>query len=356
MIQQRLQQVRQRLEQDNLNAIIVSQPENRRYLSGFTGSAGHLFISSRESILATDFRYTEQAKAQAPDYEIIEIKGEIDKWLPGILTRLQASRIAFESADIAVSTFEKFKEAVKQTSGIVVQFVPTVNLVESIRAVKDAEELEKLYRACSLADAAFEYISSYLSAGMTEIAAAWQVEKFLRENGSETTPFEIIVASGSNAALPHARPTDRIIAEGEPVIFDLGARVSGYCSDLSRTICPGTPGEKFIKVYDLVLGAQLTGLTLIKPGLTGSQADRLARTVIEKGGYGASFGHGLGHGVGLAVHEMPRLGLNSSDHLDNGMVFTIEPGVYLPGWGGVRIEDTVMLENGRVKSLTKCKK
>jgi Xaa-Pro aminopeptidase len=207
-----------------------------------------------------------------------------------------------------------------------------------------------------ITDDAFEYVSGIIDVGMSEEAVAWEIEKFLRENGSQAVPFDIIVASGPNSALPHAKPSPRPICAGEPVVIDIGARVGGYSSDLSRTICLGSPDDTFNKVYDIVLGAQLAALAIIKQGMTGDEADRLARTVIEEAGYGEAFGHGLGHGIGLASHEQPRLGPKSSERLTDGMVFTIEPGIYLAGWGGVRVEDVILMEEGKVRVMSKARK
>jgi len=191
---------------------------------------------------------------------------------------------------------------------------------------------------------------------MSEKEVAWEIEKFLREKGSEPIPFDIIVASGSNSALPHAKPSPRTIHSGEPVVIDIGARCGGYCSDLSRTICLGTADDTFNKVYDTVVEAQLTAMAAIREGMSGGEIDNLARMVIKQAGYGEAFGHGLGHGIGLAPHELPRLGLNSLDHLADGMVFTIEPGIYLVGWGGVRIEDIVVMEGGKIRVISKARK
>ena len=190
---------------------------------------------------------------------------------------------------------------------------------------------------------------------MKEREVAWEIEKFLREKGSESMPFDIIVASGPNAALPHAKPTERFISHGEPIVIDLGARVAGYTSDLTRTFFLDSPDETFNNIYGLVLDAQLAAIDYLEVGMSGEQVDGIARKIIEQGGYKDAFGHGLGHGVGLATHEMPRLGPNSIDVLSENMVFTIEPGIYLSGWGGVRIEDMVMIEGGRAKKLSNIK-
>ncbi|MDP2953999.1 MAG: Xaa-Pro peptidase family protein [Chloroflexota bacterium] len=349
----RLPKLRQLLTEKEMEAIIISQADNRRYLSGFVGTAGFLLITQEQAVLATDFRYTEQAKTQAPDFEVVQIEGEPQRWFPRLAARLERRRWAFEAHDLTVSTHGHIAEAVKETS---LQLIPTQGLVEGIRAVKDEEELACLKKAAALSDAAFQYIAERLRPGMTELGVAWEVEKYFREHGSEPLPYDVIVASGPNSALPHAHPTDRPIQEGEPIIFDIGARCQGYCSDLSRTLCLGQPDDRFPRLYDLVLGAQLTALATIKPGLSGEQADGLARTVIEQGGYGEAFGHGLGHGVGLVVHELPRLGKGSTDLLAEGMVFTVEPGVYISGWGGIRIEDMAILEKGKARSLSQASK
>ena len=236
------------------------------------------------------------------------------------------------------------------------RLVPVDRLVESLRAIKEAGEIELITKASEISDRAMEYIEGIIHNGMSEKEAAWEIEKFLREKGSEPIPFDIIVASGSNAALPHAKPSSRRIHPGEPIIIDIGARVEGYSSDLSRTICLGSPDDTFNKVYQVVLSAQSTAIAQIEEGMTGDQADGIARAIIEQAGYGEAFGHSLGHGIGLAPHEPPRLGPNSTDVLTSGMVFTVEPGIYLSGWGGVRIEDTVTLGKDGVKVLTRAEK
>jgi Xaa-Pro aminopeptidase len=200
------------------------------------------------------------------------------------------------------------------------------------------------------------HITETLRPDMTEQDVAWEIERFMRESGSQPIPFDVIVQSGPNSALPHARPSERRIGRQEPIVIDIGAKIGGYASDLTRTLCLGSPDETFRKIYNVVLGAQLAGLELVKEQMTGDGADSLARTIIREAGHGGAFGHSLGHGVGLAVHEAPSLGPNSADVLTGGMVFSIEPGIYLPGWGGVRIEDLVTLEQGGIRVLSKAPK
>jgi Xaa-Pro aminopeptidase len=351
----RLQRLRQILKRHELDVLIVSHQENRRYLSGFTGSAGWLLISASNAFLAVDFRYVEQAKKETSDFDVVHVKGDLANWLPKLASDSGFKKVGFESDHIPFAIYQQLCKTLVDGQ-YESQLIPTNGLVESIRAVKEPEEMKFIAEAVRLADAALSHAKSIIRPGANEQEIAWKLEKFLREMGSEPLPFDIIVASGSNAALPHAKPSERVIVESEPVVIDLGARVNGYCSDLSRTFFLGSEDKTFSRIYDIVLGAQLTALAAVMAGMSGDQVDRLARTAVEEAGYGDAFGHGLGHGVGLETHESPRLGPNSSDLLIDGMVFTIEPGIYIPDWGGVRIEDTVVMENGRVKALSRVEK
>lgn len=350
----RLQKIRAKIL-EKLDALLVTQAENRLYLSGFTGSVGVLLIASDKAILATDSRYTEQASIETPSFEIRKIRGELDKWLPEMLKEFNIKRLGFEATDFSYFIYRKMKEALDK-NGDSVQLIPVEGLVEELRIVKEKEEIENLKKAAALADMAFEHLCALIKPGMTEKEAAWEMEKSMREKGSQPIPFELIVTSGPSSALPHAKPTDKAIVEGEPVVIDIGAKTGYYCSDMTRTICVGEPQDKFNKIYDIVLGAQLAAMATIEPGMSGDKADSLARIVINEAGYGEAFGHGLGHGIGLALHESPRLGQNSQDILQDQMVFTVEPGIYLPGWGGIRIEDTVIMEKGKIKALTRSSK
>ncbi len=354
-IANRLKKLRQSLAEKELDGIFISQAENRYYLSGFDGSAGYLLITPENSILATDFRYLEQVKRQAPDYQLFQISGGTAGWFPGLVTELKLSRLGFEAGEVTFSLYRQLTDSLNKTKSSL-QLVPVDELVESLRAIKEPDEIELITRAVEITDKAFEYIEEVISPGMTEMEVAWELEKFQRQQGSQTMPFDIIVASGPNAALPHAKPSQRKINSGEPVVIDMGARVEGYCSDFTRTLCPGKPDDTFKKVYDTVLGAQLAAIALIKEGMSGEEADSFARTVIAEAGYAEAFGHSLGHGVGLAEHEQPRLGPNSTEPLASGMVFSIEPGIYLPGWGGVRIEDLAVMEKGEIRVLSRGKK
>jgi len=351
----RLRKLRTSIAGKGLDVLLLSQPENLRYLSGFTGSSGWLFISEQNVILATDFRYVEQAKEESPDFEIIQTKQELRDWLPSLVSDSGWYKLGFEANFISYDSFHKLSEAIK-TKQVNLELVPTTGIVEQLRSIKEPEELKFITKAVELVDAALEQAKAIIRPGITEKEAAWKIEKFLRQEGSEGTPFEIIVASGPNSALPHARPTEKVICSGETVLIDMGARISGYCSDFSRTLFLGKADKTFWEIYNIVLKAQTTAIEKVESGMDASQADQLARSVVEQAGYGDAFGHGLGHGVGLAVHEFPTLGPSSSDSLADGMVFTIEPGIYLAGQGGVRIEDMVVLENGKAKVLSKAKR
>ncbi|MFC1865065.1 M24 family metallopeptidase [Chloroflexota bacterium] len=351
----RLQKLRRSLVEKEIDAILVSQPENRYYLSGFDGSSGYLLITPQNQVLATDFRYTEQAGAQAPDYRIFQITNDTSDWFPRLVAELDLSKLGFETGHVTFTMYRQLSDILNKAQSRL-KLTPVDGLVESLRATKEPEEIELITEAGEISDKAFEYIKDMVHVGMTEKEVAWEIEKFMRENGSQALPFDVIVASGPNSALPHARPSQRKINSGEPVVIDIGAMVGGYSSDLTRTICLGTPDDTFKKVYDTVLGAQLAAMAIIKEGMSGNEADSLARTVIEEAGYSEAFGHALGHGVGLAPHEQPRLGPNSTELLTSGMVFTIEPGIYLTGWGGVRIEDMAVMENGKIRVISKAGK
>lgn len=354
-IRGRIQRLCQRLNQNEVDGLFVSQPENRRYLSGFDGSAGFLVVSQQDKILATDFRYTAQAKSQAPDYELFTTTNSMSDWFPRLTAELKIKRLGFEAEHFTFAQHRQLSDILKKGKPQL-KLVPVTGMVESLRVIKEPEEIELITRAAEISDAAMGYIQSKIHAGMTEAEAAWEIERFMREKGSEPMPFDAIVASGPNSALPHAEPSARVIQSGEPIVIDIGAKVEGYGSDLSRTLCLGTPDDTFKKVYDTVFGAQAAAIAMLEEGMSGGEADQLARIVIEEAGYGEAFGHSLGHGVGLATHEPPRLGPKASEKLADNMVFTIEPGVYIEGWGGVRIEDLVVMEKGKVREISKAKK
>jgi len=347
----RLTKLRETLITEGLDAILITQPENRRYLSGFTGSDGALLISQDQAVLATDFRYYEQVEKQAPDFRLAKVTARFETLLPELIQQVGAKAVGFESAHLTVDQHQKWQEVAEGF-----ELVPTKGLVERIRAVKDEGELGKIRKAIALSDEALAHIADFIEPGMTEKEVAWELEVFMRTRGAEKLAFDTIVGSGPNGAMPHATVSERVIQAGEPIVIDMGAVIDGYHSDLTRTICAGRPDDKFKEIHAIVLKAQLTAERNIRPGMQGKQADGIARQVIEEAGYGENYGHGLGHGVGLAVHEKPGVGRLSEDVLEPGMVFTVEPGIYLPGWGGVRIEDIVVMRGDGVEVLTQASK
>ncbi len=349
----RILRLREELEKKGLDGIIVTQPENRRYMSGFTGSAGYLIITKNEALIITDFRYTEQAGIQSPEYNIVRLTGGLDTWFDAAVRPLGVNKMAFDESHVS---YAQYRELTKAASAIPVELVPDAGTIEGLRTVKDADELVALERAVAITDEAVVAIVEEMRPGVTEREIAWRLEKYMREHGAEGLAFDTIVASGPNGARPHHRPSNRPIQEGEPIVIDMGAKVDGYCADMTRTVCIGKPDDTFKRIYDIVLSAQLAAEATIREGMTGGEADGIARDIIDKSGYGETFGHSLGHGIGLYVHEYPRLSKPSQDVLKNNMVFSVEPGIYVTGWGGVRIEDLVVLENSVPRVITKAPK
>lgn len=352
-MESRIDEFRRLLPEAEIDGLLVTAAENRRYLSGFTGSAGYLIISATAALLATDFRYVEQAAQQSPAFAVRHLKFGLKAQFDALMAEGGIRRLGFEAANLSVAALDDLKPAADAAG---VELVPVQGLVERLRIRKSAEELQLLEDAIAVADAAFQHAWDQLRPGMTERQVAWEIERHMREHGAESVSFELIVAAGQEAALPHHRPSDREIAPGEPVVIDIGAKVRGYCSDMTRTVCIGEPNEKFREIYSIVLEAQEKAEREIRPGMTGGDADAIARDYIADAGYGEMFGHSLGHGIGLLVHEPPWVRARGTDVLAPGMVFSIEPGIYLPEWGGVRIEDLVLMTEEGATVLTKAPK
>jgi Xaa-Pro aminopeptidase len=348
----RLAKLRGRIGDLGIDAVLVTQPENRRYLSGFTGSAGALLVTPERALIGTDSRYWEQAERQSPGFELVRLKTRVDENPAELLACAELlQQIGFESAAVSVDQFQTWTRANAN-----VTWVATKDVVESIRIVKDESEVSAIRAAAALADSGFDYLCGVLKPGMTEREAAWKLEVYLRTHGVEALAFETIVASGPNGAMAHHRAGDRVIQHGEPIVVDFGCVVDGYCSDMTRTISLGRADAKYDEVYEVVRRAQQSALDGVHAGSTGIEADALARESIGAAGYGDYFGHGLGHGVGLAIHEAPRASKLAKEALPAGATLTIEPGVYLPGWGGVRIEDLVVVRDDGVEILSQAHK
>ncbi len=349
----RISKLKDWLHSHGIEAFLVSNPENRYYLSGFperdlsfTESSGMLLITLSDNFLITDFRYREAAEKEAPLFEIKIYEKSIVETISTLLAETDTRSLAVERNYITVGFFEDFKEQLNRV-GISVELLPQSEVIEDMRAVKSKEEIELMIKSLRLSEEVMLDAIQFVKKRLPEREIAWFIEKELRERGAEELAFPPIVASGPNAALPHAKPTGKIPDHGDPVIIDMGARLNFYCSDITRTFFVSRMSKKWQKIYEIVLEAQTKAQEAIKPGLKTSDIDAVARDIIEKAGYGPNFGHGLGHGVGLAVHEKPGLRKTKPVTLEPNMVVTIEPGIYIPGEGGIRLENMVCVtDNG----------
>ncbi len=345
----RLENFRRAMSDQSLDTFLVAVPENRFYLSGYkdedlnlTESAGYLLVSSAEKYLLTDPRYEEAAKREAPDFKPAIYTFGLPQVLPDLLSNLKTHRLGIESNFLTFKRYTEVREALEKTRPGA-ELVPTENLVEQFRVIKDEAEIELIRNSIALTESALSTAWNSLSTGVTEKEIAWLIEKTIREGGGEAVSFPPIVASGPNAALPHAVPTERRVVPGEPVILDLGSKLEGYCSDTTRTWTGGEPHPQLREIYKIVREAQLAAQDAVRAGRDTVEVDSAARNLIAKAGYGDRFGHGLGHGVGLAVHEKPGLRKIDPTLLKENMIVTIEPGIYLPGFGGVRLENMVRI-------------
>lgn len=336
MIQQRLANLRRLMTEYSLDAVIVMKPENRQYFSAFTGSSGLLLITKQAQFLFTDFRYIAQAKEQSPDYQIIRHGTSMFDILADTVKQQQIVRSGFESDFITWDTHQKLTACLDTADLLPVK-------LDALRLIKDPVELKLLHKAVEIADSAFNHVLTMIKPGITELEIALELEYQMRKLGSEKPAFDTIVASGYRGALPHGHASDKIVEAGDFITMDFGAVYRGYHSDITRTVVAGKATDKQREIYTIVQTAQLAGIKATAPGKTGKEVDQVARQIIADAGYGEYFGHSLGHGVGLVVHEDPRLSPTSDSKLTSGMVVSVEPGIYLPGWGGARIEDLVVV-------------
>ncbi len=358
-IQQRLEKLRRSISEKKIDTCLVLSENNRRYLSGFTGedhqfdeSAGALFINDSKLILATDSRYELQAGKEASFYDIVCYKEGLAKKIPDILKLLKTKRLGFESKRISHLQFNKISEELK-SNRLDIELVAIDTIIENHRKIKSEEEICEIKKALLIAETGFAIFFDSIKSGITEKEAAWSLEKELREAGGDSLAFPVICAAGTNSALPHAIPGDDKLENGIPLLFDWGVKTKGYASDISRTHIIGKPDETFLKVFNTVETAQAKAIKAIKPGISGKDIDKIAREYIENNGFKGKFRHGLGHGVGLAVHEDPVISPLRDTIIEPQMVFTVEPGIYIPGWGGVRIENMVVVREDGAEILNK---
>lgn len=347
MYKDRLVCLREYLREQELDGVVVSKLENLHYFSGFTGDDSMLVIGMNTAQLVTDFRYVEQAAREAPDFKVKKQEKGLLKRVAEVINEDGLSRVGFEGGSLCYDWHRKIAGQLHD-----VDFTHPVSL-DSLRQVKSQEELACIRRAMEIGDEAFEYILTYIRPGISELDVAAALENCMRQKGSQRPSFDTIVASGKRGSLPHGTATEKLINVGEFVTMDYGAVYKGYHSDMTRTVCMGRADEKQRHVYSTVLKAQELGVSLVQPGASGKEVDRLVRQQIAEAGYGRYFGHGLGHSVGLEIHEEPRLSPSSTcEALAENMLVTVEPGIYIPDWGGVRIEDTVVVKEGGCEILT----
>lgn len=342
----KLEKLRKALTEQNIDGLLITNEYNRRYMTGFTGTAGVAIVSQDDAVFVTDFRYTEQAKKQIQEFRIVQHDGVLFKEVASQVDKMGIKTLGFEKDTMTYSLYETYNSLIEA------ELVPLSGLVEKIRLIKTEQEINIIKVACEVADQAFSHILEYIKPGLTELEVSNELEFFMRKLGATSSSFDTIVASGLRSALPHGVATDKVIEKGDFVTLDFGALYNGYISDITRTIAVGQPSDKLVEMYNTVLESQLLALEKVGPGMTGIEADRFARDFLASKGYGEAFGHSTGHGIGLEVHEGPALSSRSNASLEPNMVVTIEPGIYLPGIGGVRIEDDILITETGNEKLT----
>lgn len=353
-IEKRLERLRARLDEIGVDALLVTTPSNRRWISGFTGSAGVALVTRQEARFATDSRYWEQVGQQCPGYTLVQVAGANTSVAVAILEGLGGLKVGFEPANLSYAGYEAWTHAIADLpEHSRPALVPAPRAIEDLRMVKDAEEIDALTRAVLLGDDAFRHAASKVEPGMTEKQVAWLIQEYAILHGADDLSFSSIIAGGAHGSLPHWRASDAPLEAETGVVIDMGVIVDGYCSDLTRTIWLGErPSDEFKRVYDIVLTAQETAEERIEAGMLGKVGHEIAHEVIRQAGHGEHFGHGLGHGLGLDIHEDPRLAPSGEIPLADGHVVTVEPGIYIPGWGGIRIEDQCVMQDGRLKVIS----
>ncbi|MDQ0231937.1 Xaa-Pro aminopeptidase [Metabacillus malikii] len=343
----KLEKIRNRFHELSIDGLLITSEFNRRYMTGFTGTSGLAIITETKAIFMTDFRYMEQAAKQVQQFEIIQHTGLLSEEVAKVAKELGIKKLGFEQDHLTYQQYALYKNALATT-----EFVPVSGAVEKLRLIKSPSEIKILKEATEIADAAYNHILTYVKPGIREIEVSNELEFFMRKNGATSSSFDIIVASGYRSALPHGVATEKVIEKGDFVTLDFGAYYKGYCSDITRTFAVGEPADELKKIYEVVLEAQKRGMAGIKPGMNGKEADALTRNYITEQGYGEYFGHSTGHGLGMEVHEGPALSVRSNTILEPGMVVTVEPGIYVAGLGGVRIEDDTVITDSGNESLS----
>ncbi|AHA73377.1 MULTISPECIES: M24 family metallopeptidase [Bacillus cereus group] len=343
----RITNIQKQLHNYGIDGLLITKKENRQYATNFTGSAGVVLIAAHKAIFITDFRYVDQAKTEIKAAEIIMHKGNLEEEVANQVSKLNIQKLGIEDNNMTLQQFKKLQKYIHT------EMVPVCEIIEDIRLIKDTSEIETMKIAATIADEAFHHIVTFLKPGISETDVRDELEFFMRKKGATSSSFQIIVASGVRSSLPHGVASNKIIKRGDIVTLDFGALYDGYCSDITRTVAIGEPSEEFQKIYNVVREALKRGTEAIKPGETAKSIDDITRNYITEHGYGQYFGHSTGHGLGLEIHEPLRLSQESKATLQEGMVVTVEPGIYIPNWGGCRIEDDIVITKDGYDVITK---
>lgn len=346
-MKQRVERLRKKMAEKNLEAFLVTHPINRRYMTGFTGTSGVALLTENEAMFFTDFRYVTQVREQCPDWSLVKHEGSIFAEVAKVCEKIGLKQLGFEQDHLTYAEAIQLREMLEE-----IETVPVGGMIEELREAKDPEELLIIKEAAKIADKAFAQILQEIRPGMKEREVALRLEVIMRELGATSSSFDTIVASGWRSALPHGVASDKVIEKGDFVTMDYGAYYKGYASDITRTVLMGKPDSKQKEIYEIVLEANRRAIEGVCPGKTGKEIDAIARDHIRKHGYGDYFGHGTGHGLGMEVHEEPRVSAKGDKPLAAGMVITIEPGIYLPDFGGVRIEDDLIVTESGYEKIT----
>ncbi len=344
----RLFKFREKLKNLDVDGVLITNPQNRRYLSNFSGSSGALLISPDKAVIMTDFRYWEQVAEEVSDFELKKQGPLFWQSVMELLAKFHWTKIGFEASSLTFGEYQNLTNLASHS----MQFVPMNDLVEKLRWIKDEQEINTLAKAERITDAALAKTLEIIKPGLKEKELALEFDHQLRLQGAEGNSFTTIAISGERTSLPHGVASDREIQVGDLVLIDCGALYQGYCADLTRTMVMGQASAEQKRIYKIVLQAQELALNYLKAGLIGSEVDKVARQFLAEQGYGQNFGHGLGHSVGLNIHESPRLSVTEQNPIPVGATITVEPGVYIPGWGGIRIEDLVVVEETGIRNLT----
>lgn len=345
----RLHKLRNLLKENDCNSCLITGRANTSYFSGFTGTTSYLLVGLDKAWLIVDFRYTIQARDQVyEDIEVVEINKGFYSTLNEIVKQNSIDIIGFEGQALTVSEYNRIKEKLTKIK----KLIKFDGQIDWIRSIKDSDEIARIQQAVLLGDKVFEHIIGFIKPGMKESEIAAELEYTMKKLGAKGPSFESIIAAGHRSAMCHGTATENILKNGDTVVLDFGVIYRNYCSDMTRTIFIGEPKKELIKIYDIVKKAQQAALDVISSGMSGYDADKIARDIIAEHGYKEAFGHSLGHGVGIEIHEEPRLSEISEDILKDGMVFSVEPGIYVEGLGGVRIEDMVVLVDGKIRNFT----